>query len=62
MPIESHYHLPLVSTVPRPLVHRYLRLADRGDYYEQYFTTWTLRRMCRNLRWVLRKPDAAAAQ
>ncbi len=47
MLMEPHYRLPLLSVIPRPLAHRYLRLAGRGDHYhELHFTPRTLRQMC----------------
>ena len=45
--MEPHYHLPLLSVLPRPLAHRYMRLMGKGDYYhEKHFTSWTLKRLC----------------
>ena len=45
--MEPHYHLPLLSLMPRPLAHRYLRLADKGDYYhEQHVSYWALKQLC----------------
>ncbi len=45
--MEPHYKLPFLSVVPRPLAHRYMRLAGKGEFYhEKHFTHWTLRRMC----------------
>ena len=47
MLIEPHYRLPLLSVIPRPLAHPYLRMAGKGDYYhELHFTRGTLQRMC----------------
>jgi len=31
--IEPHYHLPLLSWLPKWLAHRYLRALKKGDYY-----------------------------
>lgn len=43
---EGDYRLPFLSWLPKPLAHRYLRLAGRGDrYYETLYTYWTLKRM-----------------
>lgn len=48
---EPHYGLPLLSVLPRPLAHLYVRLAGRGDHYhELHFTYWGLRRLVRNFR------------
>lgn len=44
--IEPHYRLPFLSWVPRPVAHRYLRLARRGDrYLEEHLTYRGLRRL-----------------
>lgn len=46
--IEPHYSLPLLSLLPRPLAHRYLRLCRRGSsYHEQFFSYWGLRALTR---------------
>jgi ubiquinone/menaquinone biosynthesis C-methylase UbiE len=53
MLMEPHYRLPLLSLLPRPLAHRYVRVAGRGDaYHELHFTHWTLRKMCRDFEIV----------
>ena len=45
--MEPHYRLPLLSVIPRPLAHQYMRLAGRGDHYhELHFTPRALRRLC----------------
>lgn len=42
--IEPHYKLPLLSVIPKPLAHIYLRLLGKGDrYYENHLTLWGLR-------------------
>lgn len=47
--MEPHYRLPLLSVLPRPLAHQYLRLMGKGSYYhELHFSYWTLKRMCRD--------------
>lgn len=44
--IEPHYHLPLLSVVPKPMAHLYLRLIGRGShYYETHLTYWGLRKL-----------------
>lgn len=44
--IEPHYRLPLLSWLPRPLAHKYLRLSGRGSKYtEQFLAPWSLRRL-----------------
>jgi 2-polyprenyl-3-methyl-5-hydroxy-6-metoxy-1,4-benzoquinol methylase len=46
--IESHYHLPFLSVIPRPLAHIYIRWAGRGKfYYEKHLSYWGLRRLVR---------------
>jgi ubiquinone/menaquinone biosynthesis C-methylase UbiE len=44
--MEPHYRLPMLSIVPKPLAHWYLRLLGRGHYYyETHLTYWGLRRL-----------------
>jgi len=41
---EPHYGLPLLSVLPRPLAHVYIRLAGKASHYhELHFTYWGLR-------------------
>ena len=41
---EPHYNLPLLSIVPRPFAHLYLRLAGKGKYYyEKHLSYWGLK-------------------
>lgn len=43
---EPHYNLPLLSVLPRPLAHWYVKAAGRGSfYYEQHLTYWGLRQL-----------------
>lgn len=50
---EPHYHLPLLSIVPKWLAHPYLRLSGRGQhYYEEHQTLWGLRRLVAAFRVV----------
>jgi len=45
---EGHHNLPLLSLLPKPLGHLYVRLAGKGDrYYETHHTVWGLRRLVR---------------
>ena len=45
---EGHHNLPLLSLLPKPLGHLYVRLAGKGDrYYETHHTVWGLRRLAR---------------
>jgi 2-polyprenyl-3-methyl-5-hydroxy-6-metoxy-1,4-benzoquinol methylase len=49
MLMEPHYRLPLLSVIPRPMAHLYMRLAGKGDHYhEKHFSWWTLRKLCRD--------------
>ncbi len=36
-PIEGHRYLPFLSYLPKPLAHRYVRLAGRGEAYDNCF-------------------------
>lgn len=46
--MEPHYHIPLLSVVPKFVAHRYLRILGRGKhYYETHFTYWGLRQLVR---------------
>jgi ubiquinone/menaquinone biosynthesis C-methylase UbiE len=46
---EPHYNLPLLSVVPRPLAHLYVRLMKKGDqYHELHYTYWELKKLVRN--------------
>ncbi|MEE9356560.1 MAG: class I SAM-dependent methyltransferase [Methylococcaceae bacterium] len=43
---EPHHHLPLLSVLPRPFAHFYLRLTKKGNYYyEKHLTYWGLKRL-----------------
>jgi ubiquinone/menaquinone biosynthesis C-methylase UbiE len=43
---EPHYNLPLLSVIPRPLSHLYLKLAGKGSYYyEKHLSYWGLRKL-----------------
>ena len=46
--MEPHYRLPLLSVLPKPLAHRYVRLAGKADsYYENLLWYWQLKRLVR---------------
>ena len=46
---EPHYNLPLLSVVPRPLAHLYVRLMKKGSqYHELHYTYWGLKKLVRN--------------
>ena len=41
---EPHYNLPLLSVVPRPISHLYLKLTRKADHYhELHYTYWGLK-------------------
>lgn len=40
MLMEPHYHLPLLSVLPRWCAHRYLRLTGKGSYYYERHASW----------------------
>lgn len=43
---EPHYNLPLLSVVPRPVAHVYIRLSGRAEYYhEKHLSYWGLRKL-----------------
>lgn len=45
---EPHYNLPLLSAIPRPLAHIYIRLAGKAEqYYELHYSYWGLRHIVR---------------
>ena len=46
MLIEPHYKLPLLSVLPRPLSHLYLRICGKGSYYyEKHLSYWGLKKL-----------------
>ena len=46
---EPHYNLPLLSVIPRPLAHIYVRLMGRARYYhELHYTYWGLRNLVKS--------------
>lgn len=41
---EPHYNLPLLSVIPRPFAHLYIRISGRAkSYYEHHYSYWGLR-------------------
>ncbi len=43
---EPHYKLPLLSVIPRPLAHRYVRLSGKADHYhELHLSYWGLKKL-----------------
>ncbi len=50
---EPHYHLPLLSVIPKWLAHPYLKIArGKSFFYETTHTVWTLRRLVKKFRVV----------
>lgn len=48
---EPHYNLPLLSVLPRPLAHIYMRLAGKGKYYhEKHLGYWGLKKLVKNFK------------
>lgn len=46
---EPHYDLPLLSVIPRPLAHAYIRLAGKArHYHEKHLSYWGLKTLVRN--------------
>ncbi len=46
---EPHYNLPLLSILPRPLAHIYIRLAGKGSHYhEKHLSYWGLRTLAKD--------------
>ncbi len=44
--MEPHYRLPLLSIIPKPLAHLYLRFLKKGDfYYETHLTYLGLKKL-----------------
>jgi len=67
--IEPHYRLPLLSVIPRPIAHIYLRMLGRGrHYYEKHLSLAGLRRLVRRFEVVdytvraVRAPDRFEAE
>ncbi|ETX08975.1 class I SAM-dependent methyltransferase [Candidatus Entotheonella palauensis] len=49
---EPHYNLPLLSVVPRPLAHLYIKVTGKADHYhELHYSYWGLRKLVK--RFVL---------
>lgn len=46
---EPHYNLPLLSVVPRPLAHIYIRLMGKAHHYhELHYSYWGLRNLVKS--------------
>jgi ubiquinone/menaquinone biosynthesis C-methylase UbiE len=62
---EPHYDLPLLSVIPRPLAHLYMRLAGKGKYYhEKHLSYWGLKKLVKDFKCtdyttkLVREPEA----
>ena len=43
--MEAHYHLPLLSVIPKWMAHKYIKIFKRVDlYYETHLTYWGLKK------------------
>jgi ubiquinone/menaquinone biosynthesis C-methylase UbiE len=46
---EPHYNLPLLSLIPRPLAHGYVRLTGKASHYhELHYSYWGLQNLVRH--------------
>lgn len=66
--MEGHYHLPLLSWLPKPLAHLYLKLTGKGDfYYEEHLSLRGLRQLVQKFHIhdytlsVIREPEKFCA-
>jgi ubiquinone/menaquinone biosynthesis C-methylase UbiE len=51
MLIEPHHGLPLLSVIPKPWAHIYMRLSGRGKiYYENHLTYWGLKSLTKKFK------------
>ena len=51
--MEPHYRLPLLSLLPRPLAHLYMRAFGKGRYYhEQHLSYGALKKIVRDFKLV----------
>lgn len=67
--IEPHYHLPLLSWLPKPLAHFYMKVSGKGEYYyEKLKTLWGIRRLTKQFiisdytLEIVRNPDRYKAR
>jgi len=50
---EPHYNLPLLSAIPRPLAHLYIRMTGKAyHYHELHFSYWGLRKLIKRFELV----------
>ena len=46
---EPHYNLPMLSILPRPIAHIYIRLAGKASHYhEKHLTYWGLKALVKD--------------
>jgi ubiquinone/menaquinone biosynthesis C-methylase UbiE len=51
MVIEGHYGLPFLSWVPKPIAHRYFKIAGKGSfYYEEHLSLRGLKKLVKEFR------------
>lgn len=49
--MEEHYHLPLLSAIPKFLAHPYIKLFRHLDtYYETHYSYWRLKKLCQQFK------------
>ncbi len=47
--IEPHYHLPLLSWLPKIIADKYMQITGKGnEYYENLLTYWGIRRLIKD--------------
>jgi len=47
--MEPHYRLPLLSILPRPVAHLYMKISGKGNYYhEKHLTLKALKKLVRD--------------
>ena len=66
---EPHYNLPLLSVLPRPLAHLYIRMAGKASfYYEKHLSYWGLKSLVRQFsrkdytKTIIEDPEAFGAE
>lgn len=51
--IEDHYHLPLLSVIPKWVANYYIRMAGKADfYYETHYSLWGLKKLVRQFELI----------
>ena len=50
---EPHYNLPLLSVLPRPLAHIYIRMSGKARYYhEKHLSFWGLKSLIKDFKYT----------